>query len=122
MAGKILTGRLIGMNTDTRDLMLAEAVVDGKKHHRMYLAGAILAEITLGEAPFDMNVLKMELEKVFKKTGVRYYEDTRTIMVMDRYRVTEEEVQGDGPVADRIRRIWQSMKDEYTKEKEESDE
>ncbi|MCH8907245.1 MAG: hypothetical protein IH840_09165, partial [Candidatus Heimdallarchaeota archaeon] len=34
----------------------------------------------------------------------------------------EEEVQGDGPVADRIRRIWQSMKDEYTKEKEESDE
>jgi hypothetical protein len=66
-----------------------------------------------------MNKLKMELERVFKKTGVRYFEDTRTIMVMDRYKVTEESVDGDGPVADRIRRIWQSLKEEFSSAKEE---
>ncbi len=112
-SGKIIKGILVGLNSDDMNLILGDVVVDGEQHHRMFLAGSQVAEITLGERPFDMNQLKMELERVFKKTGVRYFDDTRTILVMDRYKVTEETVEGEGPVADRIRRIWQSLKEEF---------
>lgn len=112
--GKTIKGVLMGLNPDDMNLILGDVVVNDEQHHRLFLAGTQVAEITLGERPFDMNKLKMELERVFKKTGVRYFEDTRTIMVMDRYKVTEESVDGDGPVADRIRRIWQSLKEEFT--------
>ncbi|MFV2014909.1 MAG: Lsm family RNA-binding protein [Candidatus Heimdallarchaeota archaeon] len=111
--GKTIKGILMGLNPDDMNLILGDVVVNEEQHHRLFLAGSQVAEITLGERPFDMNKLKMELERVFKKTGVRYFEDTRTIMVMDRYKVTEEAVDGDGPVADRIRRIWQSLKEEF---------
>ena len=31
---------------------------------------------------------------------------------MDRYKVTQEGVEGDGPVADRVRRIWDTFRQE----------
>ncbi len=111
--GGIIMGRLIGLNSENFSLILGEALSAGKKHHRIFIAGDTVAEMTLGQAPFNMNKLREELEKIFKKSGVRYFDDTRTLVVMDRYRVTEEEVEGEGPVADRIRRIWQSFVDEY---------
>lgn len=120
--GKVVNGVLIGLNPDDMNVILADAVVDGKSHKRIFLAGSTISEITLGEAPFDMNKLRMELERVFKKTGVRYFDDTRTILVMDRYKVTEDDVEGEGPVADRIRRIWQALRDEYLGQKETSEE
>lgn len=113
-SGITIKGILMGLNPDDMNLILGDAVTDDQEHHRLFLSGHQVAEITLGERPFDMNKLKMELERVFKKTGVRYFDDTRTIMVMDRYKVTEEAVDGEGPVADRIRRIWSSLKDEFT--------
>ncbi|MHA2249847.1 MAG: Lsm family RNA-binding protein [Candidatus Kariarchaeaceae archaeon] len=111
--GNVIVGRLIGMSPENMSLILGEAISGKKKHHRIFIAGDTIAELTLGEAPFNMNKLREELEKIFKKTGVRYFDDTRTIVVMDRYRVTEEEVEGEGPVADRIRRIWQAFHEEY---------
>ena len=112
-SGRIIKAILVGLNPEDMNLILGDVVVEGEQHHRMFLAGTQVAEITLGERPFDMNKLKMELERVFKKTGVRYFDDTRTILVMDRYKVTEESVEGEGPVVDRIRRIWQSLKEEF---------
>ncbi|MHA2031785.1 MAG: Lsm family RNA-binding protein [Candidatus Kariarchaeaceae archaeon] len=117
--GKTIKGVLMGLNPDDMNIILGDVVIGEDEHHRLFLAGSQVAEITLGERPFDMNKLKMELERVFKKTGVRYFEDTRTIMVMDRYKVTEGSVDGDGPVADRIRRIWQSLKEEFSSTQEE---
>lgn len=117
--GKTVNGVLSGMRAEDLSIILANAITEGKKHHRMYISGSMIAEIVLGEAPFDMQGLRIELEKVFKKTGVRYFEDSRTLIVMDRYRVDENGVDGEGPVADRVRRIWQSFKEVQDTEEDE---
>ena len=104
--GKKVQGVLVGLNTDDMSLILGDAQIGNERHHRVFLAGSTIAQIYLGEAPFDLLGLRTELEKVFKKSGVRYFEDTQTLLVMDRYKVTQEGVEGDGPVADRVRRIW----------------
>lgn len=108
--GKMIQGVLVGLNTEDMSIILGEALVDNERHHRIFLAGTTIAEIYLGEAPYDLLGLRTELEKVFKKSGVRYFEDTQTLLVMDRYKVTQEGVEGDGPVADRVRRIWDTFR------------
>ncbi|MHA2091636.1 MAG: Lsm family RNA-binding protein [Candidatus Kariarchaeaceae archaeon] len=112
-AGNQVVGRLIGMSPDSFSIIVGDALSAGKKHHRIFISGDTIAEMTLGQAPFAMPKLREELEKIFKKSGVRYFDDTRTLVIMDRYRVTEDEVEGEGPVADRIRRVWQVFKEEY---------
>ena len=119
--GKKIKGVLIGINTDDMSIILGDAVADNQNHHRIFLSGSTVAEMYLGEAPFNIQGLKTELEKVFKKSGVRYFEDTQTILVMDRYRVTEEGVEGEGPVADRVRRIWSSYVDTLSSDEEEQE-
>lgn len=111
--GKEFKGVLLGINTDDLSLVLGDATVDGIRHNRIFLSGQIIAEIYMGEAPFDISGLRNELEQIFKKTGVRYFEDTRTIMVMDRYKVSEKGVEGQqGPIMDRIIRIWANYQKE----------
>ncbi|MHA2502672.1 MAG: Lsm family RNA-binding protein [Candidatus Kariarchaeaceae archaeon] len=112
LGGKKVQGVLVGLNTEDMSLILGDAIVNNERHHRIFLSGATIAEIYLGEAPFDLLGLRTELEKVFKKSGVRYFEDTQTLLVMDRYKVTQEGVEGDGPVADRVRRIWNNFSTE----------
>ena len=121
ISGKKIKGVLIGLNPDDMSLIVGDAVVDNQQHHRIFLAGQTVAEIYLGEAPFDIQGLRTELERVFKKSGVRYFEDTQTILVMDRYKVTEEGVEGEGPVADRVRRIWSNFREEAAANQEQED-
>ena len=119
--GKKVKGVLLGLNTDDMSVILGDAAVDNQIHHRIFLSGSTVAEMYLGEAPFNIQGLRTELEKVFKKSGVRYFEDTQTILVMDRYKVTEEGVDGDGPVADRVRRIWSSYVETLSSDDEKED-
>ncbi|MEC8704241.1 MAG: Lsm family RNA-binding protein [Asgard group archaeon] len=111
--GKKIKGLLIGLNADDMSMILGDAIVNDVNHHRLFLSGKIISEMYLGEAPFNIAGLKTALEEVFKKSGVKYYDDTQTIVVMDRYKVKEGGVEGEGPIADRIRRIWQSHIDQY---------
>ena len=63
------------------------------------------------EAPFDLVGLTSELEKVFRQPGhVKFYEESGLIVVLDRVRVTEKGVEGTGPVADRVRAIYERFK------------
>ncbi len=109
--GDTIRGVLLGMRDEDLSMILGDAVFNkNQKNHRLFVTGNVIATMTLGEEPFDILGLRIELEKVFKKTGVRYFPDSRTILVMDRYKVTEENVEGEGPIVDRIRSIWQQFK------------
>jgi small nuclear ribonucleoprotein (snRNP)-like protein len=111
--GDKIQGLLIGMSDTDLSVIIGNALVNGDKNHRTFVSGSVITKMTLGETPFDIAGLRMELEKVFKKSGVRYFPESRTIQVMDRYRVTETSVEGDeGPIADRIKRIWVNFKAE----------
>ena len=111
--GDKIQGLLIGMSDTDLSVVIGNASVNGDKNHRTFVSGSVISKMTLGETPFDIGGLRMELEKVFKKSGVRYFPESRTIQVMDRYRVTEISVEGDeGPIGDRIKRIWANFKAE----------
>jgi len=111
--GKTYSGTLIGINPDNLSLCLSGAKdEEGKKLHRVFLNGSVVAQILGVEKPFDLKSLADRLEKVFP-TMVRLYEDKGFIWVMDKVKVTEKGVvEGSGPAAERVQKVY----DQFTSE------
>ncbi len=103
---KQYTGILKGIGPEFT-IILAEAQNGKEKLHRVLISGRHIIEMTLAEEPFDIQGLAQELAGIFKPENLKVYEDTGVILVLDRFRVTENGVEGSGPVADRIRRVWE---------------
>lgn len=81
--------------------------------HKVFINVADVVEIILEDKPFDLKGLQVELEKVFRQPGhVKLYEESGLIVVLDRVRVSEKGVEGTGPVADRVRAIYDRFKAE----------
>ncbi|MGQ9459601.1 MAG: Lsm family RNA-binding protein [Candidatus Bathyarchaeaceae archaeon] len=106
MDGKNYTGTLAGINPETLSLCLSDAKDDkGTVLHRIVLNGSAIAQIFTVEKPFDLKALSERLEKVFP-TMVRLYEDKGFIWVMDKIKVTEKGVEGTGPAAERVQKVY----------------
>jgi small nuclear ribonucleoprotein (snRNP)-like protein len=104
--GKTFNGTLIGINPDNMSLCLADAIEGGKQLHRIVLNGAIVAQISTADKPFDLKSLAGRLEKVFP-TMVKLYEDQGFIWVMDKVKLTEKGVvEGQGPAAERVQKVF----------------
>ncbi len=104
--GRIFTGTLSGFHVETMSVSLVDARDDkGKNLYRLFLNGAVIAQLYAVEKPFDLKGLAARLERVFPKL-VRLYEDQGVVVVMDRIRVTEKGiVEGSGPAAERVQRV-----------------
>jgi len=111
--GKSYTGNLLGINPDNLSLCLAEAKDDkGRLIHRIFLNGAVVAQVLAIEKPFDLRALANRLEKVFP-TLVKLYEDKGFIWVMDKIKVTEKGVvEGSGPAAERVQKVYAQFSSE----------
>jgi len=106
MDGKKYTGTLTGINPETLSLCLSDAKDDkGTVLHRIVLNGSAIAQIFTVEKPFDLKALSERIEKVFP-TMVRLYEDKGFIWVMDKIKVTEKGVEGTGPAAERVQKVY----------------
>ena len=107
-------GELKGVNPETLTCVLVKAKREGEtaELHRICLNGNQVSEIYLEEAPFDLSGLKDELEQIFRRPGdVKVYDEAGLIVVLERVKVSETGVDGSGPVADRVRAIF----DRYAK-------
>ncbi len=104
--GKKFIGILVGIS-DNLTLAVADAKDEtGVVYRRIFLNGAVVAQITSTEKPFDLKALATRLEKVFP-TMVKLYEDQGFIWVMDKVKVTERGVtEGSGPAAERVQRVY----------------
>ncbi len=111
---KKFVGTLIGINPDTLTLCIAEAKDEtGIVYRRIFLNGAVVAQIASTEKPFDLKALATRLEKVFP-TMVKLYEDQGFIWVMDKVKLTEKGVvEGSGPAAERVQRVYDLFMSEY---------
>jgi small nuclear ribonucleoprotein (snRNP)-like protein len=105
--GKTYSGTLVGINPDTFSLCLSDVKdEEGKRLHRVFLNGDVVAQILSVEKPFDIKSLADRLEKVFP-TMVKLYEDKGFIWVMDKVKVTEKGVvEGSGPAAERVQKVY----------------
>ena len=129
--GKIWGGFLLAIATDTGAgfVVLGKAAMKDKDKdeitgmkivHKVFININEVSQIVIEEAPFDLLGLTADLEKVFRQPGhVKYYEESGLIVVLDRVRVTEKGVEGTGPVADRVRAIYERFKIDVEKDSEE---
>ncbi|MGQ9721196.1 MAG: Lsm family RNA-binding protein [Candidatus Jordarchaeum sp.] len=106
-SGKSYNGILKGYDRNTLSIVLAEAKDNqGTFYHRIFIRGEKINEIIKAEEPFDIKGLYLEIEKIFPPGEVEFFEDSRIIRVLKKVRVTEEGVEGEGPLADRIRQVY----------------
>ncbi|MHA1238259.1 MAG: Lsm family RNA-binding protein [Candidatus Odinarchaeia archaeon] len=118
-SGKVYTGTLKGYEPSTLSLCLANAKDDkGNKYHRIFLYGSRILEITKTEEPFDLEGLAKELKTIFPPGEVKYLEDARVIVILNKIKVTEDGVEGTGPLAERVYKVYKSFIEEKKKEKE----
>jgi small nuclear ribonucleoprotein (snRNP)-like protein len=105
--GKALTGKMRGYDPTTLSVVLADAH-DAKEtlYHRIVITGHTILELVKTEDPFDLKGLAEQLETLFPPGEVRFLEDARVIVVLNKVRVTEQGVEGTGPLADRIRKVY----------------
>ena len=115
--GKRYEGVLTGFDPDRLNLSLRDVKDEkGMVMYRLILSGATVAQIYTTEKPLDLKNLAERLERVFPRM-VRLYEEQGVIVVMDRIRVTEKGVvEGSGPAAERVQRIYEEFMREATKE------
>ncbi len=111
--GKALTGKLKGYDPASLSIALADAHdADGTFYHRIIVTGHTILEIVKTEEPFDLKGLADELETLFPPGEVRLIEDARVILVLNKVRVSEQGVEGTGPLADRIRKVYTRFTEE----------
>ncbi len=117
--GRTYFGKLIGYDPNTLSLCLSEAKDEqGSVYARVFIRGDVISEIIRHEEPFDLRGLAERLKKVFPPDMIELYEDAGVIVVMNKIRVTEEGViEGSGPVAERVRRIYEQFVAEKKREK-----
>lgn len=105
-SGKSFTGTLVGFESTNRDLCLSNVKDErGESYTRVFVYGHSISVIYTKERLLNLKELAERLEKYFPRM-VKYLEESRAILVMDRIRVTEEGVEGSGPMAEKVRRIY----------------
>jgi len=105
--GKMLTGKMRGYDPATLSVVLADSHDEkGNLYHRIVVTGHTILEVVKTEDPFDLKGLAEQLETLFPPGEVRFLEDARVIVVLNKVRVTEQGVEGTGPLADRIRKVY----------------
>jgi len=112
--GKSYVGMLVGIDTDTLSVCLADAKDEtGQVIHRLFLSGRSVQQLRSVEKPFDLQALADRLERVFPNL-VRIVQEAGVIVVMDKIRVTEKGLlEGSGPAAERVKKVF----DEFRKER-----
>jgi small nuclear ribonucleoprotein (snRNP)-like protein len=119
--GKTLTGKMRGYDPNTLSVVLADAHdKKGTLFHRIVITGHTILELIKTEDPFDLKGLAEQLETLFPPGEVRFLEDARVIVVLNKVRVTEQGVEGTGPLADRIRKVYTRFVEEQAAKTEET--
>ena len=104
-SNEVFTGTLKGVN-ENLNLILNNAKKGNEKFHKIVISGDMVKYIVLKDTPFDVEGLAAELSKIFKSENVKMIEGVNAIRVMDRFKVTEDGVDGSGAIVERIRAIW----------------
>lgn len=110
--GSKLRGVLKAVDPSNLNLVLSDIMIGRELYSKIVFSGDHIRAIYLRAIKFDMSELRRRLERVFPKM-VHYKVDEKAIMVMDKFRVTEEGVEGEpGPILERVRRVYE----EYMRE------
>ncbi|MHC1592038.1 MAG: Lsm family RNA-binding protein [Candidatus Helarchaeales archaeon] len=104
---KVYSGKLLGMERQGMSIVLGPAEDDeGNEFERIFIYGQHILEIIEMAKGFDLQALADEISKLFPKGQVQYYPDARSIVVLNKIKVTEFGVEGTGPLAESVRKVY----------------
>lgn len=113
--GEIYKGILHAVDNQLNIVLTNAVSKTGEKFTRLFIMYRHIVYVGSMERRIDLREFAKYAEKTFPGM-VRYIEETNTVMIGDKVRVSELGVEGVGPVAERAKRLF----DEYLKTKGES--
>jgi hypothetical protein len=105
----VYTGRVLAYNPGDYSLWMADVKEEkGETYSKLFLAGHSILRVEVLETGPDLSQLAERLNRLFPNLVV-YHKESDTIVVMDRLRVTREGVFGEGPAAERVKRVYEEF-------------
>ena len=107
-----ITGTLKGFSRNKESIILVDAAdTVGNKYTKIVIHGEDWLTIVTEETPFPMEGLYTRLKNVFPPGQVKYMSDIGAITVMGKINVNASGVTGDGPLFERVKKIYQNYAD-----------
>jgi len=108
--GEVYKGILHAVDSQLNILLANATTKSGDKYNRVFIMYRYIVHIDSVEKRIDLREFAKYAEKVFPGM-VKYIEETNTVLIGDKVRVSEIGVEGVGPVAERAKRLF----DEFLK-------
>jgi len=112
--GTFYEGRLLGIDVSDRftlHLILENArSSSGNLYHKVFINGSRISEIIATERPiFDPGEFAQFIQqKLSLPPGtIKVLKETKTVLVYDRYKISENGVEGAGGLASKLYSLWQ---------------
>jgi Small nuclear ribonucleoprotein (snRNP) homolog len=106
--GEIYRGVLHAVDTQL-NIVLSNAVgKTGEKYDRIFIMYRYIIHIDSIQRRIDLREFAKYAEKVFPGM-VKYVEETNTVLIGDKVRISEIGVEGVGPVAERAKRLFEEF-------------
>jgi small nuclear ribonucleoprotein (snRNP)-like protein len=121
--GQSYIGTFKGFDPSSLSVCLSDAKDEQQKMQDLvFIMGQHIQQIVLAEKPFDLEGLQTEIGRLFPKGEVKLDHDARVILVLNKVKVTENGVEGTGPIAERVQKIFESYIEELEASKQEKSE
>jgi len=108
---KFFVGQLKGISDDSNLILVNAKNEKNKTFPKLFIRKNFYNFVSLEEEPFPMQALADRIATIFSKGHVSYIEDQNIISILSgKIIVDEEGVRGEGPSADRVRKIFEQFK------------
>ena len=119
----IFDGALLGYDRDTMTICLKDATDKvGNVYSKIVIYGQTIHEIIETKKAFDLKRLAEDLQSIFPRGEVKLDTEADAILVLNKIKVTEKGVQGSGPLAERVRNVYDRFVEMMEAEEEEEEE
>ncbi len=108
---KFFVGQLKGISEDSNLILINAKNEKNKSFPKLFIRNSFYNFVSLEEEPFPMQALADRIATIFTKGHVDYIEDQNIISILSgKIIVDENGVRGEGPSADRVRKIYEQFK------------
>jgi small nuclear ribonucleoprotein (snRNP)-like protein len=108
---KFFVGQLKGISEDSNLILVNVKNEKSKPFPKLFIRSNFYNYVSLEEEPFPMVALSARIATIFSKGHVNYIEDQNIISILSgKIIVDEKGVRGEGPSADRVRKVYEQFK------------
>ncbi len=108
---KFFVGQLKGFSEDSNVMLVNAKNEKNKLFPKILIRSNFYNYLTLEEEPFPMQSLAERISKIFSKGHVNFIPEQNVISILNgKIVVNEEGVRGEGPSADRVKKIYDQFK------------